>query len=645
MKRLRGLFFVFSLFLSFAFLSCAASDDDSSSKAQTEEKENEDGDKDSEKTESDSLVAVTFVNESSYTVNVFKNAHRNLGGTPLVIVQTHDSEIAKLQPSANESGDSFYFEYNIPLGTVLFPYFSYENSKPYTISASKTNSIEIDELSSCPTKSAYIVLENASTTSLYLVNGNSILIPLAQTTHFVEGGKSAVYLAGENDEPIYYENTNLLKITLGAKTVGLPKTALSLGNVYTFTVTSESASLKSVSPFDIDTQKQIWSFDDTTFLSDEACKPVLRKSSASGSVIMGTLTSDSTAVGLVNVDIYGNKSGIYSARFSHSADSGITVKKSRVLDFAEQGDGANVMLIENEFEKDGESNLAQMLVCYDFATATLRWNYVFPHYIQFRADSANKLIRLSDNLFALAGGVFIDKRETDGMLEMHRYFAKIEKADSEDSLTLTEYVSPDGTDALGDVETLFTSAYYDGTDFYVAGYDNCDFQYSSRVHSGIVYRFSSDLTSAEEIYSYDNALFFCIDGISGDYYICGEYADAGNILKGCYISSALVAQKRAPVKYVSNSRTYCYFSGICCYGNKIIAGGKASDDFAGEANAMPIIAAFDRSSAQVLWENSSFTAYSDLGAIIPNEINTYTVQLRSSGEVHYVSADLLGNEK
>ena len=109
----------------------------------------------------------------------------------------------------------------------------------------------------------------------------------------------------------------------------------------------------------------------------------------------------------------------------------------------------------------------------------------------------------------------------------------------------------------------------------------------------------------------------------------------------------MAEQGAEAVKYsvFTENRAYCYFSQMCCYKNKIILAGKASKDFEGNENPLPLIAAFDRSSDALLWENTSFSEYDSVGAIIPNAINTFTVQLHTNSTLHYVSADLLGNER
>ena len=229
---------------------------------------------------------------------------------------------------------------------------------------------------------------------------------------------------------------------------------------------------------------------------------------------------------------------------------------------------------------------------------------------------------------------------------MYRYFSTLDI--STDKPTPSSFISQDFTDHSSGIETMFTSIWYDGTDFYVCGYENWDISYNELSHKGIIYKFNpKNLSDNHEVYSCDRALFFCIDGSDNNWYACGEYADNGKILKGCYISKNMADEGKEPVKYAtySTNRNFCYFTQLCCYQNKIIIAGKASDSFDESVNPLPIIVAFDKASDEILWENTNFTSYNNINAIIPNKIGTYVVQLQSDSHFHYVSADLLGNEK
>lgn len=614
--------------LSFAFVSCLFN---------PSQKRNSSGRQETSET---TKIDTTFINNSSYDVNVFINAHRRLDGSVRATVKAGQSLTTKIEPSQTDSGDAFYFEYLIPIGNIGFPYFSLANSKAYVISADKKNEITIDELTSCPTKSAYLCVENNSTSSIYLVNYNTILSPQEQESQFIESSKSGVYILGENGDSINYKSEKMY-FQIGAKTLSLPNINFELGNIYTVTVTNDKAVLKTISPFDIDTKRQIWAFDDTKFETKTA---LLRSAYniSDGSLIMGTLSADKKSVGLRKVNKYNSENILYSASFTH--DKSVTVTNSQVLDFVQQEDGSIVMLLENTFGSDDDT--IQFIVSYDFENKKLKWNYVFKDYLYFRHDSKNKLICTSDGRIGIAGA-FFETTATDTDFEMHRYFAVFEPEN--DTITIKTYKSPDYTiwSKQHHIETMFDSIWYDSNNFYVCGYDNWNTNYNTITQKGIVWRFSNDLSEAEQIYECDNALFFCIDGVDNKWAVCGEYCDNGKILKGCYISSDMAEADKAPIIYTVKkpSRTYCYFTQLCCYDDKLVVAGKASNNFAGTVDAFPIIVAFGKDTSTILWENTTFTSYSDIGGIIPNAINTYTIQLASGYSLHYVSADLLGREK
>ena len=306
-------------------------------------------------------------------------------------------------------------------------------------------------------------------------------------------------------------------------------------------------------------------------------------------------------------------------------------------------DGATVILLENKYEEDNTEKTVQMLLCYDFENKTLRWSNIFRNQMIFRYDSRNKLICTSNGKIALAGAVIKPETTDANNLKVYRCFSVFEE--KENTILEKSYISPDGTNISEGVETIFTSVFYDGTDFYVCGYDNCDFKYSDRIHRGIVWKFNEELTESEKIYECDNVLLFCIDGIGNTWYACGEYCDTGKILKGCYVTTDGENYKFIKYSEASTNLPYCYFTQMCCYENKIILSGKASNNSEVRNDTIPLIVAYNRSSDTPLWKNSSFKNYEDIGGMIPNSINTYILQLKTNSNLHYVSADLLGNEQ
>ena len=586
------------------------------------------------------LSSVVLQNDSIFTTKVFDDSLRE---NQVCVLRAGESKTISPN-SISVNGESiFYITYYVDLG-IEIPWYANES---YIVTIPKKEIPETYKIKtplSMSTKNCYILLENSSLNSIVFKQGSAELYTdESKTTTILSPGKKGAYEIKYGN----FSNFPSFKIaTTNSDVYDLPSNIVSFeeGKIYSITVTNKNddslhSSLKTISPFDIDINKQIWSFTDSSFNPDYPC--ILRNSvSNDGSnLIMGTSAKDSTYIGYKILDKYNSESKLYTFKIQHKEDS---LLSSEVLDFVQTDDKSIVMLLQNTYrdKTDNEDYSIQFISCIDFDKQELKdWSLEFSEEMVFRTNSKNKFIYTNNGIIAIAGAVLLND-------EMHRYFATLDI--TSENPVLTQFVSSDFTSISNKIETMFSSVWYDGTNFYVCGYDNWDTSYTELSHKGIIYKFNpSDLSDNQEVYSCDRVLFFGIDGSDNNWYACGEYADTGKLLKGCYISKKMADDGKDPVKYLtySTNRSYCYFTQLCCYQNKIIVAGKASDSFDETKNPLPIIVAFDKSSDEILWENTSFTKYSDINAIIPNLIGTYVVQLQSNSHFHYVSADLLGNEK
>ncbi|MBQ0050938.1 MAG: hypothetical protein KBT11_02610 [Treponema sp.] len=625
--------FLAFLIISLLFFSCSDSSDvtvassDNKLEEKEEDKKKDEENNDDSKTES-SKVQVTFSNISSFDVKVYAYQNPITKSRADILVEAGKSGQLNLDKSVSSTGDSFYFEYLVPVGDISFPYFSYENSKIHRICDESENKIIIDELKSCPTKSAYILLENKSNTDFYLLNGSSILSPEGAVSPVIPSEKSGVYILGENSGAVYYK-ANLLKVQQGTETIPLPEVDFELGNIYTFSVSNSLISLKSVTPFDLDTSKKIWFKNLNVFASNVPLKPVAKESSdlKKGTIVLGTLNTNQKAIGIARIDTYGNYApDIPNAIF----DSNSNLVKSGVLDFAEAQDGSIILLVQNEYS---DGNYRQILVRYDFENKNLLWIHPFEETLAFSTESRNKLLLVDEEVLFCGSQI----SETG----MHPFFGKFNQTEK----SLSFWKSSNASDFFtSGAESMFTSIYFDGTDFYVCGFENCDYQYSSRVHSGIVYKFDSSL-SAQKIYSKDNVIFYSIDGTGKNWFACGEIADSGTILKGI-VASNLYSE---PIIYTVKN-PYCWFKQLFVHNSKIVLCGKSSKDFYGENSASLFTVSFNFNGKQ-LWFNEdfsssteNFTTYTDILGITPNSIGTYTLEVFDStkSRIGIKAADLLG---
>lgn len=616
----------FILLLSVIFLfSCSNGNQSESPKREPASVDTGSGEDKDETPENSGKISLTLKNNSSYKVKVYFYQNPLTKSSPDICIDAASSESVQILPSKDISGDAFYFEYIIPLGDVEFPYFSYDSSKIYCVEKNKNNTLIIDELPACPSKSAYILLENQSTSSVYLTNGSSIIYPQEKNSYILDSQLNAVYLLGENNGDVYYK-TNLLKVQCGTKNFNFPETDFELGNVYSFIFTGSEVVLKSVVPFDIATKEKIWKKQLDFFYCDSFVKPLIRsaKNLTNGTLVLGTINSDYRKIGLMKIDPKGNfSSEIKTVSFGSTQNLLRTV----VLDFAEEFDGSTVLLIQNEYS---DNSCTQLIASYNFDSKTLNWSYVFSSLMSFNLTSRNKLI-LFDEKVCVAGSVI----ENNKMYPWLGLFDKNNK-------TLTFWKSTAGSDLTVGAESMLTSVFYDGSDLYACGFENCNYEYSTLVHSGVIYKFNSDLSSAQKIYSKDKALFFSIDGKNNKWFVCGEFADNGNILKGVLVSKENVEKCEEPVLFTAKN-PYCWFNQLCVYDSKVILCGKSCSDFAGQINSAPFTVCYDFYGKQQ-WCNDGFEGYSEGLTIVPNEINTYVMELYDSThqKIQILSADLLG---
>lgn len=587
----------------------------------------------------DKVSSVVLHNDSIFTTTIFKDSLREI---EICSLKAGESKTVTPDSVSAKGEVVYYVTYYVDVG-IEVPWYSNESYIVAVPKKDETVTSKILTPSSMSTVNCYILLENNSSNNIVFKQGSSELAPDSDksSTIIVPGKKGAYEIKTE-----YFENFPSFKIaTTDGEAFNLPSQMGSFeqGKIYSITITNGNlldVSLKTVTPFDPDVSKQIWSFSDDSFNPAYPC--ILRNSynNDGTNLIMGTLAKDPAYIGYKIIDKYNSESKLYS--FTINQDQEDPIISCSILDFFQIDDGSIVMLLEITYKDktDNSKYKSQFIYSLDFEMKELKnWSYKFPESMIFRADSKNKFIYTKDGKLAIAGAV---RRDT----QMHKYFAVLDISNQTPSGN--SYISTDSTNWKEKIESMFSSVWYDGTNFYVCGYEDWDITYSELTHKGIIYKFDpSNLKDNQEVFSYDRTLFFCIDGSNNNWYACGEYADNGKILKGCYISKNMADEGKDPVKYATytTNRSYCYFTQLCCYQNKIIIAGRASDSFDESKNPLPIIVAFDRASDEILWENTNFTNYSKINTIIPNKIGSYVVQLQANSYFHYVSADLLGNEK
>lgn len=592
-------------------------------------------------------VILTVHNKSDFTIDCYVDQEReNFIGS---VEAGKDSKIVVNKSAINPVGElPLHYTYHIDIG-IDCPWYDELTSCRFI---DKSNlEITITNPTETKTSNSFLIVENSSNKDCILFKGNSSeLIPVGYSSSVINGNKKAGYII----KPSYISGSNKFFFQIGSEKYPLVCN-LERGNIYTVIVTETEQIVKSITPFNLDTQRKIWSKDETIFNTAYSVKMKSSKDNKT-TIIMGTPIKDKKYVGCQIVNEYGE----FTTTADNFASFNIgnkSIEHSEIIDFIEMEDKSIFMLVEVVFEDDSANYI---LINYDFTTKTKISSLVFSGNLKFRKDSQNILIKLENNKISFVGA--IDVSTDDEIIRYKTFICLVDYSDP--SKLVEKHKISDGYDekhliydeSIKDykyigTERLLSSAYYNGTDLYVCGWENWSPSDYSTTHIGKIYKINVDsfeTSELEQVYSKENCLFFSIDGNESEYSVCGEYTDSGKILKGCLVTSKMIEKDPsvAPIHTSISGKSYCWFNQLCNYDDKIVLCGLGSSAMDGSKSPLPFVVAYDKDGNK-LWENLSFTKYKNVLNILPNSIGTYLLQLcggENSNVIHYVNADLLGNE-
>lgn len=585
------------------------------------------------------LAQVQIVNPTNYDVNLFVGLNP-LQGAATALIPKGSTYTHTMPPTSGSGGDSFYFEYLIPVGGTSFPYFSYENSQVYQVGLGKDNRITVGELTQCKADAAYLLLENTTETVLSLVNGNTLMTPEGQDSYLVEAGATAVYAVAQNAQ-VSVAGSTMMKVSVGTRQASLPDYDFEQGRVYTFSVVSKGSTaepqvvLKGVSPFDLDVARQIWQLQvadtESRRFRIDCVRPAGEQTA--GLVVAGVDQIDGE-IFLREYDVYG--SCTLESTFTIQTSNAATARSYQVYDLVAGKDNDYILLVG--LAAGADEPMEYVLVSWNPSDKTTVWNMNLSQFslegaFVFREGCRNSLIQLEAGVYALAGGIV----QADGM---HHFVGTVDTNAGDGKLLVSSYVSESKSDVGTGVQQMLTSLHWTGSSLIAVGYENCDFLYTNSLHRGVVYQLDRSLTGATQLHSSEGNLFFGVEGNGDTYYVCGEATGTGRILYGCFLTSTMIQEKQEPVWHTS-AGAYNWFNQLCLYGNTLVLCGLTADSMDGTTNARPIVAAYN-TSGQMIWENV-YSGQSDAASCVPNKIGTYWIHLTGgSGGHSIVSGDLLG---
>ena len=206
-------------------------------------KENKNKDDDSDT----SNTYVKFENKSCYSVTVYLDNPKYIeNATSFVKVGAYSSTVKKYNKSVKDAV-TFFFVYNLNnFGGTIYPYIPQDTSydhKTQRLAENATTSVIIDDIENFKTTSAFLLLRNESTSSIYLQTGNIPRLPYGSDHKEISTKESALY---EIDGKIFtFDSTVKAKVVINSSdSLALPTINYEAGKVYTVVVKKASASLE-----------------------------------------------------------------------------------------------------------------------------------------------------------------------------------------------------------------------------------------------------------------------------------------------------------------------------------------------------------------------------------------------------------------
>ncbi len=547
----------------------------------------------------------------------------------------------------------FYITYIVDVGINI----PWNDNSSYVIvvpEKGKTVQSEIKDPVSMSTKTCFIVIENESSAQLIMKRGSGELHPENENDvdkTILLPKESGVYSVSISS----FGNFSQYKLqTSNNIQISFPEnfTAFESGKIFTIVVTDEneklSSAIKSISPFDIDTRRQIWTSEPVASQYSVDC---VRSAYdvKDGSFYAGSVLGKANTVFIEAFDVYGkvtlHEEFLISPGGSYQGDC------CEIVDAVQTSSGNYLLLVrqylvgysdENSFyyilSADKDGNEKSVLNLSAFAQSNSFENVWF-----YGNVCKGALCPIDDNKCGIFGSVW----NSSG--EMYYLAALADFSNSEP--TIEKYwKSPDSCSLFeGEYGTYktFTSGWYDSTSssFYVAGYNNFSRDYSNPQHSGVIYKISSDCSDSSEEKSFDRTLFFGITGKDGKYYACGETMGStsdGNLYGG-FISRQMVDSSQEIIRYRSTKEN-AYFTQINFTNNGLALCGSNSDSSAFDStNTEGILACYSTSGVK-LWENN-YSDYQKIASMTENNIGTQILHVvKTDGTSKILSTDLLGRE-
>jgi len=214
----------------------------------------------------DNKTYIKIINDANYNVNVYAYEQRsdtNLNPTYFVPAKT-ETEKYESSPSILESGDLFFYEYLMPVGSITVPYYDFFQDNRKKIEKGVINTLIIPDLTSTSTNSSFLVIENDSNLIINVQGYQTPLPHSGQSFVEIQPGKSGVYTLKSTISSLSNHKIG----PIGRSPREFPNSfnrpeSIKPGGIYSFKYNFSSDNNSSVvliseSRFDISTKDKIW---------------------------------------------------------------------------------------------------------------------------------------------------------------------------------------------------------------------------------------------------------------------------------------------------------------------------------------------------------------------------------------------------
>jgi hypothetical protein len=591
----------------------------------------------------DGLTYVKFVNNSRFDADVYLDNPRQDKIVFASVPSGNGDTRVKINPGS-DAGTPFYIVYRFKIGSVTIPYFNTAYIKNQKIAEAMITPVVIPELTSSPTDSIYLVIQNETQDQIFLQQRDITLYAIGKQEEeeqkWIPGGEDGVY------EFTVDQDKNGLNINHNTNLTALPAMPFEKGKIYSFRYDGKTAALLSIASFNPDTINKIWSIPTSTaagkFFTVGFFAP--RKNPGDGYVLTGNINYAKDTV--VNDNIpRSSYLGLISQNGIVSAERTINVRDNPARMFFRsflEDDSGEFVFLGSSYYRETEKEKVFLLSMNANGGAA---NYYYTDFVrdidEDKQDLYNSAI-VSSGTGKYGVGLSVWNRDENRSV---MYIANVEKTAFDEVKHVKIWESPPQYDIdLGDMiydasQNMYILSVFE----YTTGSDDI---------TGSIIFFIDASTGAQKFppIIQNKFHFNKILKVDSDYYVGGFYNNASGNYEGILHMINPAAGTfvwNNPVRFPSldNGMGSLSIKNLLEDNGKLILAGHTNADRINGYGYLPWLCAFNPDTKEKIWENvyDEFPDY-EIYSAYSNGIGSYLIEIYNeiSYESLLLSTDLMG---